>query len=134
MSGLLLPPGAPARRDRTPLDDVRLADGRLLKRFGTVLEAEIAPGVIQRQAAWQCAAISLRVIVSDEQTPHGLLMHVSMSHPHHLPSWETVRLVRDAFFGDDIDVMLLLPQRADYVNLHPFVLHLWQTPTTWGLR
>jgi hypothetical protein len=134
MSGILLPPGARARRERLPEGDVRLPDGRLLKRFGVELEAEVAPGVIQRQRAWQCPPISLRVIGSDEQTPHGLLLHVSLSHPNKLPTWEEVTMVRDAFFGADIDVMMVLPQAADYVNAHPYVFHLWQTPTTWGMR
>jgi len=132
--GILLPPGARARREILPLGDVRLSDGRVCRRIPGEVRAEVAPGVMQYQRLWRCQPISLGIIGSDEQTPHGPLLHVSLSHPNRLPSWETVTLVRDAFFGDDIDVMMLLPQRVDYVNEHPYTFHLWQTPTTWGLR
>jgi len=135
MTGIVLPPGSLARRERVPYGDVRLRDGRLLRQDAHELEYEVAPGVIQVQRSWYCEPIKLAVIASDEPTAaHGQLLHVSLSHPHKLPEWETVTMVRDAFFGADIDVMMVLPQAADYVNVHRYTFHLWQTPTTWGMR
>lgn len=77
----------------------------------------------------------LRVIASMDRTDaYGPLYHVSLSHPDHLPDWETVRLVRDAYFPADVDVMMVLPRKVDYVNVHEWTFHLWQTPTVWGMQ
>jgi len=77
---------------------------------------------------------TLRVIATLDDTPHGQLLHVSLSLRGRNPDWETIRAVRDAFYPDTIDVMMVLPRAEDYVNLHAHTFHLWQTPTTWGLR
>lgn len=77
---------------------------------------------------------ALRVVCSSDKTLHGQLLHVSISHQGHLPSWREIREARALFFPDDIDVMMVLPKAADYVNLHQFTFHLWQTPFKWGIR
>ncbi len=76
---------------------------------------------------------ALRVIVSLDTNPHGDLLHVSLSHHDHLPSWESVRMVKGAFFGD-VDACMLLPKAEDYVNFHPYTFHLWQLPVRWGIQ
>lgn len=62
------------------------------------------------------------------------LLHVSLSYPEHLPAWWEVAAVKDAIFGPQVDAMMVLPRAADYVNIHPFALQLWQMPTVWGIR
>lgn len=52
-------------------------------------------------------------------------MHVSCSRPSSLPTWEDLRLVKDTFIGRDKKAIQVLPPEAEYVNLHPNVLHLW---------
>ena len=42
-------------------------------------------------------------------------------------------MVRDAFYPDDVDVMMILPRAMDYVNVHEHVFHLQQTPVVWGI-
>lgn len=85
---------------------------------------------------WHCRPRKLAVLASlDFHKRHGLvLLHVSLSHPHQLPSWAEVAAVRDAFFPPDLDVMMVLPRRDDYVNVHPFAFHLQQLPVVWGAR
>jgi hypothetical protein len=43
-----------------------------------------------------------------------------------IATWEEMCLVREIFWGDDECVMQLHPPLKDYVNVHPFVLHLWK--------
>lgn len=76
----------------------------------------------------------LRIIAADEpylDGRFGNLRHVSFSRPSILPSWRDVRLVKDTFYGDDAEAMLILPKAADYINIHPYTHHLWQIPEPW---
>lgn len=76
----------------------------------------------------------LVVLGSSDDGPHGVLLHVSLSYRDRLPPWDVVRAVREAFYPDTVDVMMLLPRRDDYVNLHPYTFHLQQCPERWGIR
>lgn len=77
----------------------------------------------------------LKVICTIDLTDRfGPLMHVSCSYADHDPSWEVIKALREVFFDPDEDVMMVLPRRADYVNVHPHTFHLVRTPTEWGYR
>ena len=52
--------------------------------------------------------------------------HVSVSLPNRCPTWLEMCHVKKAFWGDDNCVMQLHPPRSQYVNHHPFCLHLWR--------
>ena len=52
--------------------------------------------------------------------------HVSVSTPARCPTWEEMETVRRMFFEPHETVMQLHPPLADYVNDHPFCLHLWR--------
>lgn len=76
----------------------------------------------------------LRVLVSiDETSKWGDLKHVSVSHPKRLLFWDELLKIKQHFFGD-IDCMMVMPKKADYVNLHKYTFHIWQCPETWGIR
>lgn len=76
----------------------------------------------------------MKVIASMDESPHGRLLHVSLSNVKRDPSWIEIRAVKDHFFGDSIDAMMVLPRSMDYVNLHDHCFHLWQTPIGWGMQ
>jgi hypothetical protein len=42
-----------------------------------------------------------------------------------MPSWEDCRLVKDTFIGRDRRALQILPPASEYVNIHPYCLHLW---------
>ena len=52
-------------------------------------------------------------------------LHISCSFQDRLPSWEDLRTVKDLFICEDREAFQVLPKTADYVNLHPYCLHLW---------
>lgn len=52
--------------------------------------------------------------------------HVSVSTEFRCPRWDEMRQVKELFFEDDETVMQLHPPKKDYVNSHPFCLHLWR--------
>jgi hypothetical protein len=51
--------------------------------------------------------------------------HVSVSAQGRCPTWEEMCFVKDAFFYPDEVAMQLHPVR-EYINNHPFCLHLWR--------
>lgn len=76
----------------------------------------------------------LGVLVSEDNTPKwGWLKHLSISRHDRYPTWEEILEVKEKIFGD-IDVMMIMPKKSDYVNVHQNCFHLWQTPQEWGLQ
>jgi hypothetical protein len=42
------------------------------------------------------------------------------------PTWEEMCIVKDMFFGEDETVLQYHPPKSEYVNVHPYCLHLWR--------
>lgn len=53
--------------------------------------------------------------------------HLSVSNAQKrvLPSWHIMCRLKESFFGDEDWVCQYHPPKADNINDHPFVLHLW---------
>lgn len=71
------------------------------------------------------------IIHSMDTGPHGILRHLSISHPQRYPTWEEIKEAKEYFFKDDEDAMMVLPRKELYVNLHPNCFHVWQLPFKW---
>lgn len=68
----------------------------------------------------------LYVIASTDTMEDGAkYLHVSCSYPDRLPSWDDLKSVKDTFIGEDREAFQVLPRKKDYVNLHPYCLHVW---------
>lgn len=137
MMNLWLPPAV--LTERANLADklgkpLQLADGRVL-RWRQREDHEWAGGGSWTADPKRRERRGLHIIASVDNTERwGPLLHVSFSYERHLPSWADVKTVKATFFGPDRDAMMVLPCEADYVNLHPFTMHLWECPEHWGLR
>ncbi len=64
----------------------------------------------------------LRVIASDGMGWE----HVSVSRSDRCPTWEEMCQVKALFWDADDCVVQFHPPESDYVNNHPFCLHLWR--------
>jgi hypothetical protein len=42
------------------------------------------------------------------------------------PTWEEMCFIKGLFWNDDECVVQFHPAKADYINIHPGVLHLWK--------
>lgn len=42
------------------------------------------------------------------------------------PTWEEMCFIKSIFFNDDETVMQLHPPKSEYINNHPYCLHLWK--------
>ena len=52
--------------------------------------------------------------------------HVSISRNSRTPTWREMEYVKRLFFKDDEAAMQVHPPLKDYVNVHPYCLHLWR--------
>ena len=81
----------------------------------------------------------LSVLVGREPLgPQGSLRwHLSISHrtnhlvgasghplPGRIPTWDEIKEARYRFCPDAINMAMILPPKAEYVNLHPTTMHL----------
>lgn len=52
--------------------------------------------------------------------------HVSVSFPNRCLTWEEMCRVKDMFWNEDECVVQYHPPKSEYVNNHPYCLHLWR--------
>lgn len=53
-------------------------------------------------------------------------VHLSTSFASRLPTWEELRFTKNLFLGRDVTALQVLPKEREYVNVHPYTLHLWR--------
>lgn len=72
----------------------------------------------------------LHIMASDgtDEESHGW-EHVSVSMPTKTPSWKDMAWVKDQFWLPEESCFQLHPPVEDYVNHHPFCLHIWRHKT-----
>ena len=52
--------------------------------------------------------------------------HVSVSRRDRCPTWDEMCQVKDMFWDQEDCVVQFHPPRSEYVNFHPYCLHLWR--------
>ncbi len=65
---------------------------------------------------------SVNVIASDGEGWE----HVSVSTPNRCPTWEEMCRVKALFWDDEDCVIQYHPPKTEYVNNHPYCLHMWR--------
>lgn len=84
------------------------------------------PGFVRRAfAGWFRPGDDLVVMISGRTEADGRRwVHVSASHKNRTPTWEKMCEVKRLFLGDR-RALQIHPSEGEYVNLHPYCLHLW---------
>lgn len=52
--------------------------------------------------------------------------HVSVSLAQRCPTWDEMCRIKDIFWIEDECVVQFRPPRSEYINNHPYCLHLWK--------
>lgn len=52
--------------------------------------------------------------------------HVSVSFEKRVPTWDEMCKIKELFWNDDETVVQYHPKKTEYVNIHPYCLHLWK--------
>ena len=124
--------GEPTRVDRLDGSMLRemysreVEDGRFLK--GSMATEPGSPyGLFRIKLKMKIQSVSVKVMVGDGMGWD----HVSVSvvNRPRCPSWEEMSKVRDLFFDPKATVIQIHPSVHDYVNDHPYCLHLWHCQT-----
>jgi hypothetical protein len=67
----------------------------------------------------------LRVLLSHERHNDQMWIHVSVSRQNRIPPWADIRKVKDIFIGRDQKAIMVIPSESEYVNCHPYCMHLF---------
>lgn len=52
--------------------------------------------------------------------------HVSVSLENRTPNWKEMCFIKDLFFEAEDCVIQYHPPKSNYVNINPYVLHMWR--------
>jgi len=71
--------------------------------------------------------IDLKVIISSGDAESGVdWEHVSVSTKKRCPNWQEMCFVKELFWDAEDAVMQLHPPRSQWINNHPYCLHMWR--------
>lgn len=59
-------------------------------------------------------------------TKDGGKWHLSISHKNRLPTYEELKDARYRFCPDVKYMAQIFPPKEEFVNIHPYCLHLWE--------
>lgn len=66
------------------------------------------------------------VILSVSEEADGRVWaHLSTAFPSRLPTWGDLRKAKDLFLGEEARAIQVLPPKSEWVNIHPYCLHLF---------
>ena len=69
----------------------------------------------------------LKIIASDGTSSDAdAWEHVSISTRRRVPNWQEMCFVKDLFWNDEECVVQFHPPKSEYINNHPYCLHLWR--------
>jgi len=74
--------------------------------------------------AFEHRLVPLKVMRSISTADSGFWYHLSVSRPDRIPSWDDLLKVRNELLGD-IECYHVIPTAKDYVNVHPYCMHIW---------
>jgi hypothetical protein len=72
----------------------------------------------------------LRVLVSDPESQEWKetnRWHISISHPSRYPRWDEISDARYSLIPNEVCMMMYLPRREEFVNLHKNCFHLHES-------
>lgn len=98
------------------LEKGRVLEGKYASKPGDLHGAFLIQGPRKR---W------LKIMSSGTDHTYGW-EHVSVSKDGATPFWSEMCFVKDLFWQHEECVMQLHPPKSEYVNIHPYVLHLWR--------
>jgi len=63
----------------------------------------------------------------NEDVKNGIILeHVSVSLNRRCPKWDEMCMIKDIFWDEEELVAEFHRPKSQYVNLHPYCLHLWR--------
>lgn len=115
-------------RDKPPEEDVRAMLARVPPSWQMILDQN-GERVAEDGAAFRRGSIQVLFTLSRESDGE-LWVHVSAcgrtgASKFYLPDWQDMKRVKRDFIGEDAWAYQVFPAAKDYINQHPYVLHLF---------
>ena len=88
-----------------------------------------AKGIDQLTGCKMFVSGAYTVLVCDEETPEYKMtkrLHLSISHPLRYPEWNVIADARYSLLRDGTQMVMYLPPRSEYVNIHRNCFHLYE--------
>lgn len=76
------------------------------------------------QAILEYGSVELAIQFSDSEGWEHVSVHVLDE--SRCPTWDEMCWVKEVFWQNEEAVIQLHPAKSQYVNVHPYVLHLWR--------
>lgn len=54
-------------------------------------------------------------------------LHLSIAHNKRYPTWDEILALRAWAFPEDMEVVMVLARKGEYVNVHQNCFHLWES-------
>jgi hypothetical protein len=102
------------------LEEGRLRDGK----YGTDSSAGLN-GAFQLWLPYDKVYLKIVANTAESKAAKGW-EHVSVSLENRCPIWTEMNLVKQLFWGDNETVVQFHPAKSEYINCHPYTLHLWR--------
>jgi hypothetical protein len=99
------------------IEDGRVAGNRAWGAYGKF--------IIQGPCGERLAILASGADEDDEQSEGW--EHVSVSTRRRCPNWQEMCFVKDLFWEPEECVMQLHPPKSQWINNHPYCLHLWRS-------
>jgi hypothetical protein len=73
---------------------------------------------------WACGDM-LIVASAAIEDDNAVWVHISLSYPGKLPTWDDIKGVRNVILGSNRWAYQVLPPDDQSINIHPYCLHIW---------
>jgi len=108
--------------------DLALQLGRISKARGGKWGSDESAGLNGAFEAPGPGGWTLRIIANTADRPDAVgWEHVSVSTESRCPTWDEMCFVKNLFWEPNECVVQFHPPASDYVNCHPFCLHMWRS-------
>jgi hypothetical protein len=67
----------------------------------------------------------LSIIISGEEHDKKKWLHISAARTSRLPSYGDLKRIKKDFIGEEKRAIMIFPDAAHHVNIHPYCLHLY---------
>ena len=109
---------AEMKKDWSDVEEFRVLHGPMKSNSGDTFGAFLIP----------YQSYTLNIIATDGVGIFPQWEHVSVSLQNRCPNWAEMSFVKDLFWDDGETVIQFHPSKAQYINQHPYCLHLWKNP------
>lgn len=84
------------------------------------IRTDVVMVALEPGAKWYQMGECIICVGKDEQ------WHMSISCKSRYPTWDEISHARYNLIPDEVTMAMLLPPMAEYVNIHPNTMHIWE--------